>query len=322
MSRPFPASSVSLLTQSTVTWSLTRNSRKRYRDHLRALVEYGKQAELESAATSRLFTERRRHQEDLESLCSLDYTRAHRAVDALRMEHTGDWLFKNELFRQWMYRSASAGSALFGIPGSGKTLLASKLISSVRELLDHNELGIGFNYCDFAQSPSRNPPTIVASLVKQLLRAKSAESSIVSRKTATLIARAANEKISSSFPAGQHLLQDVVALFTDVLVVLDGIDEMETIDQRQMLGLFERLLAQQGVNVKIFVTCRQAEIQIQRGLQSFSTLVLDADNMSNDISHFIKKSVREKIDSGELTISDPSLEPTIVNQLTNGAKEM
>ena len=277
---------------------------------------------MESAAASRLYTERRRQKDSISGLCSLDYAGKHQRVETIRFGGTGLWLFENSSFKSWLEDSTTSGLALYGIPGSGKTVLVSNLIGFLNSLPQDGNAAVCYHYCDYADTSSLDVANIYRSMVKQLLALKTERVQLVPKAIASLIDEAAYPGSLSSSASARAFLQRTMRQFPEVYLAIDGLDELADQDQRQVLDFMEGLRSDQALTVKVLTSCRQAETQVKRALQSYHVINLEPNNVLHDIRLFVTESIEEKLQSGEMTILDLGLKDVIINRLVAGAKDM
>jgi len=82
---------------------------------------------------------------------------------------SGQWLLDTPEFRSWL---AAKGKTLFcpGIPGAGKTILASAVISFLQKTFAaRKDVGIAFAYCNFKRRAEQTASSLISSLLRQLL---------------------------------------------------------------------------------------------------------------------------------------------------------
>ncbi|EGO28663.1 hypothetical protein SERLADRAFT_459329, partial [Serpula lacrymans var. lacrymans S7.9] len=99
----------------------------------------------------------------------LNFRQKHSDVYGSRREGTGDWVLDDEKFKEWI-RGDTNSKTLWcpGIPGAGKTILASHIINSLTEKHKNtDEVAVTYIYCDYKEQPTVYD--IVASLLKQLV---------------------------------------------------------------------------------------------------------------------------------------------------------
>jgi Cdc6-like AAA superfamily ATPase len=87
----------------------------------------------------------------------------------LRLESSGLWFIQGEDFNNWLQTPHSA-LWLRGIPGAGKTVLASTLTDETRKRmrLSAGTSAMAFHYCDHKDEESQHPENILGTLAAQL----------------------------------------------------------------------------------------------------------------------------------------------------------
>ncbi|KAF8250371.1 hypothetical protein K440DRAFT_510266, partial [Wilcoxina mikolae CBS 423.85] len=99
----------------------------------------------------------------------LHYNIRHEESVEKRNENTGAWLFEKRIFQKW---EASTSSRLWmhGIPGSGKTILASSIIERQEKAIQQGrQCGLAYFYCQYNQEETKLPPNIIRTILAQLL---------------------------------------------------------------------------------------------------------------------------------------------------------
>lgn len=90
-------------------------------------------------------------------------------IDVFEKRHpeTGTWLLQNEVFAEWL---SGTGKTLWcpGIPGAGKTVLASVIIDHLEETFAGDNVGIAFAYCSY-NDQDQKVTNLIASLLQQLV---------------------------------------------------------------------------------------------------------------------------------------------------------
>ena len=88
-----------------------------------------------------------------------------------RQEGTGQWFLQTDSFRQWVHPTTLYQRTLFcpGIPGAGKTYLASTVVNELQQSFQHNNsVGLAFFYCEFREHLTLE--TILCCILGQLAR--------------------------------------------------------------------------------------------------------------------------------------------------------
>ncbi|KAJ7495307.1 hypothetical protein FB451DRAFT_1019697, partial [Mycena latifolia] len=169
--------------------------------------------------------------------------------DAANKQHpgTGKWLLERAEFREWIYAPRSL-LWLHGISGSGKTVLSSTIIESLRARTEP----LAFFYFDTNNSGQRTVTQLLCSLVTQLsVQADSPDKTL--------------NDLWKSHAKGQHLPGDS-ALISDALIpivtefsrpvyiVLDALDECSERDE--LLESLTKILDMVSSNVHLLLTSR------------------------------------------------------------------
>ncbi|RMJ16009.1 hypothetical protein CDV36_004314 [Fusarium kuroshium] len=148
-----------------------------------------------------------------------DLYRHHAAV----CDGTGKWLFRDQLFKDWADYSKGSTRILWlnGIPGAGKTLLASSVIR-------HTQcLGLTlFAFLTYKDS-STTALSIVHSLIFQL-----ASDSLALQ---TELRQSGHKNLRNSLDEAADLLQSLLECAGVVYVVIDGIDEIDLFERSRLL---------------------------------------------------------------------------------------
>ena len=253
----------------------------------------------------------------LQSLCSIDYSAKHRAIRRLRHERTGEWLLEHKTFVQWILSTHSQEFICHGIPGSGKSVLASTIID---HLADESRLGepVAYYYCDYADRSTLHSEQICGALLKQLL-------------TQGLLAKSAVDRVERVYDKGfrkpdsveaEELLMSTVSLCKPTFIVLDGLDECEEHTQRSMISVIKRILSQSSSSpIKVLIMCR-SEHWVCQVLDNAVQIQVTEALSAADIDIFVKSSIQKRIDEGILKLRNKALQGYIVSELVSKAKGM
>lgn len=176
-----------------------------------------------------------------------------------------------------------------------------------------------YHYCEFSDSQSLEPIIILGTLVRQLLETIVIPESLekqIERCFSSRIRQATSEELF-------RLFEDAMVQFSNIYMLIDGIDECKNENIVLILSMFDRLLQRKKDTsiIKIIHFSRHNDV-ISEFLNHHSRLEISAERISHDINIFIKETVRSKISSGDLEVSNESLENEIVTRLNDGAHGM
>jgi hypothetical protein len=180
-----------------------------------------------------------------------------------------------------------------------------------------------YHYCDYADKRTLDPIVLVGSLIRQLL---------------TPLELSADLENSISRICGDgHRAPDLSSL-TGILIssikqaaedrqitcIIDGLDELPEDDRLRVCKTLQLVVGTNQV-VKILLSGREDSghtISIPNADAAKFRIQVIPENISSDIDSYIKYTVRQSLDNKTLVLRDPTLEETIVEALTSGAKGM
>ncbi len=253
----------------------------------------------------------------LASLPSVNYLSKQSKLSGFKCLGTCEWLLRTSIFGSWYTKTASDCISCYGIPGSGKSVLAA----SVRDYLTtettaSNNILVCYYYCDYADRPSLDVAHVLGSIVKQVLE--------------NLPLDHFGDDFKSPYREGQPLptlvegskyLLELIKQFNVLYLVLDGIDELDAESQTQSLSLIDMLITQTSNTVKIFVTSRTEEVRIKHALKIYPAFSLSEVEIDKDIATYVKGEM-SNIHAPHPIASNQELREEVTRALVEGAKGM
>lgn len=185
-------------------------------------------------------------------LTPTDYSTQQHDFFHRRQKGTGQWLLGSSEYRAWLRES---GQTLFcpGIPGAGKTILASIVVDDLTTVIRTDPtIGIAYIYCNFRQQNEQTIDHLLASLLKQLL-----ENEPDPAKTMTELSNIYNKE--RKYPRLDELtasLRSVTGAYSKVFIIIDALDECSNSNGCRARLLSEIFRLQTDFNVNILVTSR------------------------------------------------------------------
>ena len=153
---------------------------------------------------------------------ALDMERRHTDIEESRLPGSGDWLLKEHLFSQWVQRDFPV-LCILGNPGTGKSYLASRVITYLREAHqrkpDHG--AVGYFYVTEAMQTQYTPTIILKSIASQITKVYNAY-----HKHAISICKDNNNLLSFNL-----IWNNLFANFAchgkthPIFIIIDGLDE-------------------------------------------------------------------------------------------------
>ncbi|PBK65282.1 hypothetical protein ARMSODRAFT_1087450 [Armillaria solidipes] len=257
----------------------------------------------------------RRLQEVVKWLEPLNSEAKLREVRERRQPETCEWLPSHDVFISWY----SSGSFLWlnGIPGNGKTLLASFVIDHLKKSVTNDEIVL-FAFADFQNIRSTNVVILLHTLLAQVLECYKLENSVKDfTELETLVRQHADPPKSVNYLI--QLLEKASAPWKHVFIVLDALDECAQKCRRESITAV-RELASAGSKFSVFVTSR-GEQDIVDVLGDLPTISLgnETSRVQADIQRFIEDKMKNH---PPLACLDESLRCDITTTLLEKSKGM
>ncbi|KAJ6521467.1 hypothetical protein DFH09DRAFT_939032 [Mycena vulgaris] len=204
-------------------------------------------------------------------------------IFSARQPGTGEWLLQDELFKTWR---SGEGKALWcrGMPGAGKTVLASIVVDDLRESLDNQSTGVAVLYLSHKETEAQSPSTLLAGLWRQLIAGKPI-SPLVDR----LYSKHRERRTRPSLKEIRGILRRTLSQCSKVFIVVDALDEYP--DQQRDILLHS--LSSLGPTVNLMLTSRP-HININHIIGNAETLKIKAteDDIRRHVTAEILRSSR------------------------------
>ncbi|OPB46030.1 1-alkyl-2-acetylglycerophosphocholine esterase [Trichoderma guizhouense] len=255
----------------------------------------------------------------LKAISTIPYGVHHKAASKGRLEGSGRWLLNKSAFIDWRRRSTSSVLWLHGIPGSGKTKLASLVVDEVK-----GKEHMAYFYClrNPAEPHRAQCDKILASFVRQLASLTPSDPILPPVKEHYEDAiegfMGFEDQVWTSDECVEVLIQ-LVDEYPAVTFVLDALDEVDQDDRQELLDALNRILQESNSLVRVFISSR-SNYDIAFYLNGTPNIYIEADDNAEDISTFIDTQLTSaRLLHGKLT---PSLREEITDTLQEGAKGM
>lgn len=255
--------------------------------------------------------------EALEFFRTFDSESNHQMSVKLRLTGTGLWLINSDEFQHWLDQP-NTGLWLYGIPGAGKTILASLVIEEISQLAasSTSSIGVASFYCDYKKPKSQLLSTILASLTGQLAR---------QHEECFMILQRAYKSGGDALPAQnlpdedrlKDLLQSMIRKLDEVAIIVDGVDECQ--EPAAVADTISKLVHSTPANVKVCMLSRD-ERGIRNFVQNFHHVSIAAQ--SSDLRLYVSSEIEERMRRRSLRVQTASLKDEILETLVNGADGM
>ncbi|KAK5215941.1 hypothetical protein LTR47_009475 [Exophiala xenobiotica] len=168
--------------------------------------------------------------------CPIDSRARHDHAIRQRFGNSGQWLLDDQQFKNWFAPNQCTDPLLWlhGIPGAGKTILASIVVEEASKVPGAVILCF---YCKQSDEKTSAFLAIAKALLSQLLPSNGSILDYLYEKAAN-----SGEAILSTTKAAKECLENALNSCTKVYIVLDGLDEYSRDDRKELTSWFRRLI--------------------------------------------------------------------------------
>ncbi|KAI0383616.1 hypothetical protein F5Y04DRAFT_278797 [Hypomontagnella monticulosa] len=219
-----------------------------------------------------------------------DASLRHNDLRDKRHENTGHWFSDTDEFKAWKVSTKDSLIWIYGIPGCGKSVLASRVIDTLDSDQNKNEVSTRiYFYFDFSDKTRQKSAGMLKSLIWQLTTKSQAAENVFTNQLYSYWT-------SRSQPATKALLsclQGMLKASGPVVLVLDALDECR--DQSQLLNVLTEI-AGWDEKLRILVTSRR-EVMIEKALRTLKIekriVSLEGDGVDKDIRIYVRSRLQE-----------------------------
>ncbi|KAF3931442.1 Ankyrin-3 [Dactylella cylindrospora] len=253
----------------------------------------------------------------LEWASSIDPRASQSQARKLRYDGTSEWFVDRDEYVKWM-ATGNSRLWLYGIPGAGKTIMISSIIDKVQQQMENTD-ALTFHYCNYRSRDSQVLEYILCSLIMQA----SKQSKSAFQLLREFYLEYNPEKSTRSFlrdcPVDlAELLQQISKEYTNLIIVMDGLDEC-TVEREYLLEQLDRLCDAGSGRIKILVSSRP-EQDIDDMLTRFERFEVSASK--SDLELYCASEMEKRTRSRKLRLRDPSLKQLILDRLVQGSHGM
>ena len=254
-------------------------------------------------------------QDILNSFARVDPRSNHEMGRKLRSPGTGLWLTEGQEFRQWL-EIKNARLWLYGIPGAGKTVLASSVIEEALRI-SSTSTAVAYFYCDYKNADTQDLSNMLGSLAQQF--AKQDEESFAKLRE-FYETHNTEHRFDFKYESEDllNLVRAVTSVFDCAMIILDGLDECGT-NTPWVVDSLITLSEGEDTTVKTIILSRD-EIEIRERLEDFTKLSIAA--RSSDLRLYVGAEIDLRTRKKRLRIRDQSLKEHILEKLVEGAEGM
>ncbi|KAJ7453199.1 ankyrin repeat-containing domain protein [Mycena latifolia] len=237
----------------------------------------------------------------------LNFFKRQAHIFATRQPGTGKWFLEHDKFLSWM---SGRGKTLWcpGMPGAGKTVLASIAVNHLRETLDSDYIGIAAIYLDHKEIETQSPPNLLAGLWRQLVFGKK-----ILPEVERLYAKHREPRTRPSVEDFSRTLRSTIEQYRRVYLVVDAVDEHPE-EQRQILLTH---LSKLGPTVSLMLTSRP-HLKFDPTFPITDTLTISA--IEYDVRQYVDAQILKSPKLSSHIQSRPDLREEIEEKIVSRSK--
>lgn len=181
-------------------------------------------------------------------LTTLNFPAQQSVFFSRRQDGTCQWLLQSEEFKTWM---SGSGQTLLcrGMPGAGKTILASTVIDHLLTTLYSDKIFVAYIYCDYRKQHEQTSVNLIASILKQSLQHHIS----IPENVRNSYRHHTNSGTRLNAEEIHALLQSTLSGFSQIYIVADAVDELSNSDQvrQTLLSILNALQKVHTVNLMV-----------------------------------------------------------------------
>ncbi|KAF7378485.1 Ankyrin repeat domain containing protein [Mycena sanguinolenta] len=226
-----------------------------------------------------------------------------------RQPGTGEWLLQESLFKRW---KACEIRALWchGMPGAGKTVLASIVVDHLQTNLAEEKAGVAVLYLDHRATETQSPTNLLAALWHQLACERPVSSRV-------------HEIYKKHYPRGMRpsrtevdcVLGSVISEYKRVFIIVDALDEYPEELRNTLLHDLWNL----GPAVRLMLTSRP-HISIDHIILNIESLEIRANE--EDIRKYLEGQIRDSPRLSRHIQKSPALRELIEDKIVKRSDGM
>ncbi|ETS85593.1 hypothetical protein PFICI_03618 [Pestalotiopsis fici W106-1] len=237
-------------------------------------------------------------------LSPVKYQTHHLVETKDRLPNSGAWMFRSSQFRNWRDSSISETLWLHGMPGCGKTKLASAVIDldlGVGNAHTSNAAPLAYFYCsrNSAEPERWDPSEVLRCIARQLCRDD--PDFFVYEPLKHLYEKADKPRHGERRIDNDACVELVLQLLREnpATIVIDALDELDPDRRHSLLESLDQIVKRSANVIKVFMTSRD-DLDISIRLRSTPNLYISASSNQIDVASFIDVKIHEAVDQKKL----------------------
>ncbi|KAJ6563653.1 ankyrin repeat-containing domain protein [Mycena vulgaris] len=247
----------------------------------------------------------------IEWLSPLNFFLRQADIFGTRQPGTGGWLLEDDLFKEWKW---GVGKILWcpGMPGAGKTVLASIVVDNLRATLDSQNTGVAVLYLNHKETETQSPSNLLAGVWRQLVLEK-----LISSAVHGIYEKHREPRTRPSLDEIDTILCSIVSQYSDVFIIVDALDEYPE-EKRDILL---RRLSSLGPTVNLMLTSRP-HVQIDHVVGDADIETLNIRAAEDDIRQYLEAQIVKSSRLSKHIKNSPGLREEIERRIVGRSEGM
>ena len=245
-------------------------------------------------------------------LSSIPMTQVHQTISDRAEKGSGQWVLDSEIFGKW-HRGEITQLWGWGIPGAGKTVIASIIINHLRRQRSDDmklDIGIAFLYLKYNET-DQTLDNILGNLLRQFVQEmESIPSSLID-----LYEHHRSRNTSPSSDELVEILRFMLDSFKEAFLIVDGLDECEEILRWDLLEQLENFQPK----LRLLITSRYLDT-ISEDLENFERFEIRAN--SEDLELYVGHQMKKNRNLRKMIQRNPKIKDDIKNAVVKTADSM
>ena len=186
------------------------------------------------------------------------------------------------------------------------------MIDALSQGLVGQDTAVTYFYCDYANHNTLEASVILGTIIQQLLAVRPSIEEVIAVKIRETFDHGFN---FSSIGDLSDILESVILKYHQrVYILIDGLDEANPDTQGRVLSNLARLSTSCGTHLRLCISTREIILR-SSDFPTCLSLNISENRVTEDIEHYIKASVQQRLHSLPIILAHPYLEQNAFHEL-------